>query len=254
MRKLLSLVFLALAIPGLAQAAGGSFPLDKAPIDLSNKESLQKGAKLFVNYCQGCHSLQYQRYNRVARDLGLTDEVVTNTLIFTGAKVGDTMKNAMQGALNASGKPEAKQWFGALPPDLSLIARSRGVDYLYTYLRTFYVDESRPLGVNNAVFPLVGMPHVLWELQGVQKAKIEEHKDRDGNVSHVITGFELIKKGKMTPAEYDVAMADLVNFLSYVGEPVQLERQRIGYWVLAFLALCIVVFYKLKKEFWRDVH
>ncbi|KAB2928608.1 MAG: cytochrome c1 [Candidatus Contendobacter sp.] len=237
-----------LALPGLSLAAGGEgYPLEKAPIDLHDKASLQKGAKLYVNYCMGCHSLEYQRYNRLARDIGLTDEQVQQNLIFTGAKVGDLMKNAMP-------KADAKIWFGVTPPDLTVISRSRGVDYLYTYLQTFYLDPTRPFGVNNAAFPNAGMPHVLWELQGMQKAVYEVHKDHDGNEAKVLKGFELVQPGSMSPPEFKEAMADLTNFLTYVGEPIQLERQKIGVWVLLFLALLTVVFYLLKKEYWKDVH
>jgi ubiquinol-cytochrome c reductase cytochrome c1 subunit len=237
-----------LALPGLTFAAGGSgYPLQKAPIDLTNHASLQKGAKLFVNYCMGCHSLDYQRYNRMARDIGLTDEQVKDNLIFTGAKVGDTMKNAMP-------KAAAKQWFGVTPPDLTLIARSRGVDYLYTYLQTFYQDPTRPFGVNNAAFPNAGMPHVLWELQGMQEPIYAMHKDAAGHEVKTLSGFKLAQAGSMSPPEFKEAMADLTNFLAYVGEPIKLERQRIGIWVLLFLALATVVFYLLKKEYWKDVH
>lgn len=237
-----------LALPGLCLAAGGGgYPLEKAPIDLHNKTSLQKGAKLFVNYCMGCHSLEHQRYNRLARDIGLTDDQVKENLIFTGAKVGDTMKNAMP-------KGEAKNWFGVTPPDLTLIARSRGEDYLYTYLLTFYEDPTRPFGVNNAAFPNAGMPHVLWELQGMQKAVFEKHKDAEGSEVKTLKGFEMSREGSMSPPEFKEAMTDLVNFLAYVGEPVQLERQRLGIWVLLFLGLLFVVFYLLKKEYWKDVH
>ena len=247
MKKIIvALVFMAL--PGLTVASGGEgFPLEKAPIDLHNKASLQNGAKLFVNYCMGCHSLEHQRYNRMARDIGLTDEQVKENLIFTGAKVGDTMKNAMR-------KSEAKGWFGVVPPDLTLIARSRGVDYLYTYLLTFYEDPSRPFGVNNAAFPNAGMPHVLWELQGMQKPIYEKHKNAEGHEVETLTGFELVQPGSMNPPQFKESMADLVNFLSYVGEPIKLERQRIGVWVILFLALAFVVFYLLKKEYWKDVH
>lgn len=237
-----------LALPALTLGAGGGgYPLETAPIDPHNKASLQKGAKLFVNYCMGCHSLEHQRYNRMARDIGLTDEQVKGNLIFTGAKIGDLMKNAMP-------KAEAKRWFGVTPPDLTLIARSRGVDYLYTYLQTFYLDPTRPFGVNNAAFPNAGMPHVLWELQGWQKPVYEVHKDHDGHETKVLKEFELVQPGSMSPPEYKEAMVDLVNFLAYVGEPIQLERQRIGIWVVLFLALATVVFYLLKKEYWKDVH
>ena len=237
-----------LALPGLSLASGGEgYPLEKAPIDLHNKASLQNGAKLFVNYCMGCHSLDYQRYNRMARDIGLTDAQVKENLIFTGAKVGDTMKNAMP-------KADAKRWFGVIPPDLTLIARARGVDYLYTYLQTFYQDPTRPFGVNNAAFPNAGMPHVLWQLQGMQKPIYAVHKNPEGHETKVLEGFELVQPGSMSPPEFKETVADLVNFLAYVGEPIQLKRQSIGIWVLLFLALTTVVFYLLKKEYWKDVH
>lgn len=248
MRRLISAIgFVTLLLPGLALAAAAGVPLDEAPIDLENDASLQRGAKLFVNYCLGCHSADYQRYNRLARDIGLTDEQVEKNLIFTGAKVGETMQNAMP-------RQQAKEWFGAPPPDLSLIARSRGVDWLYSYLRTFYLDEERPWGVNNAVFPAVGMPHVLWELQGWQVPVYETHEDTQGEEEKVITGFEIVVPGSMTPPEFDAAMGDLVNFLAYIGEPIQLERQRIGWWVLLYLIVAFAVFYPLKKEYWKDIH
>ncbi len=247
MKKIL-IAFALLALPGLTLASGGEgFPLEKAPIDLHNKASLQKGAKLFVNYCMGCHSLEHQRYNRMGRDIGLTDEQVKNNLIFTGAKIGETMKIAMP-------KADAKRWFGVAPPDLSVISRSRGVDYLYTYLLTFYQDSTRPYGVNNAAFPNSGMPHVLWELQGMQKPVYETHKDHDGNETKILKEFELVQPGSMSPPQYKEAVTDLVNFLAYVGEPIQLERQRVGIWVILFLGLAFVVFYLLKKEYWKDVH
>jgi ubiquinol-cytochrome c reductase cytochrome c1 subunit len=228
-------------------AGGGGYPLEHAHIDLENKPSLQRGATLFVNYCMGCHSAKYQRYNRMARDIGLTDEQVRENLIFTGAKVGDLMDIAMPTA-------DAKGWFGAAPPDLSVIARSRGEDYLFTYLQTFYLDETRPWGVNNAAFPSVGMPHVLWELQGWQKPVYETVKDASGHPHEVISGFEIVEPGTMTPPEFKAAMNDLVNFLTYVSEPVALERQRLGIWVLLYLIIAFVVFYFLKKEYWKDVH
>jgi ubiquinol-cytochrome c reductase cytochrome c1 subunit len=240
------LITLILSVPGFAFAAGGGYHNDHAPIDVSNKLSLQRGAQLFVNYCMGCHSAHFQRYNRLAKDLELPEELVQDNLILTaGTKIGETMKIAMP-------KAQAKEWFGAAPPDLSVIARSRGPDYLYTYLRTFYLDETRPWGVNNAAFPMVGMPHVLWELQGWQKP-IYETDPHDAS-KKVIAGFELVQPGSMTVPEFDRAMTDLVNFLSYIAEPVQLERKRIGIWVLLFLVLCFAVFYPLKKEYWKDVH
>lgn len=247
MKKIIiALAFLALPASSMA-ATGAGYPLQAAPIDLHNKASLQKGARLYVNYCMGCHSLEHQRYNRMARDIGLTEDQVRENLIFTNAKVGDLMKNAMP-------KTDAKRWFGVIPPDLTVIARSRGVDYLYTYLQTFYLDPTRPFGVNNAVFPNAGMPHALWELQGWQKPVYEVHKDQGGNEIKILKGFELVQPGSMSPPEFKEATADLVNFLAYVGEPIQLERQWIGIWVIVFLLIASVVFYLLKKEYWKDVH
>lgn len=242
MRKII-LSFLLVLLPSLTFASGDGGHLDRADIDLHNKQSLQRGAKLFVNYCLSCHSAQFQRYNRMARDIGLSDDQVIENLMFASDKVGNTMTVAMSRA-------DGKTWFGAPPPDLSLVARSRGVDWLYTYLRTFYVDETRPFGVNNLVFPSVGMPHVLWELQGVQKPVFK--KDEHGK--EVIDRLELVEPGKLTPAEYDRAARDLVSFLSYVGEPVQLERKSLGVKVILFLLVFLVVAYLLKKEYWKDVH
>ncbi len=240
--------FIALLIavlPAAGFAAGAGPTLDKANINLGDTESLQRGARLFVNYCLSCHSASFMRYNRIGRDLGLSDDVLKSNLMFTTDKVGDVMETAMPAQ-------DAKNWFGVTPPDLSVIARARGVDWLYTYLRGFYVDESRPFGVNNTVFPDVGMPHVLGELQGWQKPVYAEGKG-DG-AAKVIERMELVKPGTMTPAEYDSAVRDLVNFLAYMGEPAKLERQRIGIWVMVFLAVFFVVAYLLKKEYWKDVH
>lgn len=248
MKKLIiALAFLVVPAVSLAAGGHGDYPLQSAPIDQRNQASLQVGAKLFVNYCMGCHSLEHQRYNRMARDIGLTEEQVRENLIFTGAKIGETMRNAMP-------KNAAKQWFGVTPPDLTLIARSRGVDYLYNYMLTFYRDPTRPFGVNNLVFPNAGMPHVLWELQGMQEPIYAKHKDAAGNEVQVITGFKITEPGSMSPPEFKEAMADLTNFLAYVAEPIKLERQRIGIWVMLFLALMTAVFYLLKKEYWKDVH
>lgn len=257
-KTLVALVFLVL--PSLTLAAAGGFALHPAPIDLRDQASLQRGAKLFVNYCMGCHSLEHQRYNRLARDIGLTEEQVQQNLIFTGSvvqtpqsvtwtptKIGETMRNAMP-------KRAAKQWFGVTPPDLSLIARARGVNYLYTYMLTFYEDPTRPFGVNNAVFPNAGMPHVLWDLQGMQKPVYTTHQNAEGQEVKTLTGFELSRPGSMSASEYRAAMGDLVNFLSYVGEPIQLKRQQVGIWVLLFLLIAFGAFYALKKEYWKDVH
>ncbi len=242
MKKLI-VAFVLAALPVLGMASGAGPHLDKANIDLHDNASLQRGAKLFVNYCLSCHSAAYQRYNRMGKDIGLTDDQVKANLMLASDKVGDTMTIAMpQGG--------AKKWFGNPPPDLSVIARARGADYLYTYFKTFYIDEKRPFGVNNAVFPDVGMPHVLWELEGMKKAV----KKTDEHGTTVITGYEMVKPGKMSADEYDQAARDLTNFLVYTGEPVQLKRQQLGVYVLLFLFVFFIIAYMLKKEYWKDVH
>lgn len=246
MKKIIA-IFLVAVMPMLAQAAGGNVHLDKVDVDMGDKASLQHGAKLFMNYCLSCHSAQYMRYNRMAADLGIPEDLVKENLMFASEKIGETMTIAMS-------KDDAKAWFGTKVPDLSVIARSRGADWLYTYLRTFYVDESRPLGVNNATFKDVGMPHVLWELEGLKKPVYETHKGADGKDVKTITGYELVTPGKMTATEYDGAVRDLVNFLVYVGEPAKMQRYTIGIFVLIFLAFLFVVSYAMKKEFWKDVH
>lgn len=244
MKKFIIALLIAV-LPAASFAAGGGPKLDQANINLRDTESLQRGAKYFANYCLNCHSASFIRYNRIGRDLGLSDDVLRSNLMFTTDKVGDVMKTAMPADWS-------KDWFGVTPPDLSVIARARGVDYLYTYLRSFYLDESRPFGVNNTVFPDVGMPHVLWELQGWQKPVYAEGHGEGGQ--KVIERLELVKPGTMSPADYDAAVRDLVNFLAYVGEPAKLERQRIGIWVMVFLAVFFVIAYLLKKEYWKDVH
>jgi ubiquinol-cytochrome c reductase cytochrome c1 subunit len=246
MKKLI-ISFLIAVVPALGLAAGGGAHLDHADIDLSDQASLQRGAKYFVNYCLSCHSAKYQRYNRMAKDLGLTEEEVKNNLMFATDKIGDGMTIAMS-------SDQAATWFGNPPPDLSVITRARGVDWIYTYMRSFYLDDSRPFGVNNIVFPDVGMPHVLWEQQGLQKAVYKTEKDSAGNDTEVFDSFELVTPGSMSPEEYDVMARDLTAFLSYVGEPIQMERQRLGKWVLLFIAVFFVVAYLLKKEYWKDVH
>ncbi|BDU44265.1 cytochrome c [Vibrio nigripulchritudo] len=234
-------------LPSLAMAAGANVPLDKANNDLSDQASLQNGAKLFMNYCFGCHSAQYQRYERVATDLGIPIELMKEHLIFDPeVKVGSLMENSIP-------DKQAGNWFGAPPPDLTLVARVRGADWLYTYLRSFYADPSRPFGVNNVVFPSVGMPHVLEELQGIPTA-IYETKVVDGEEKQVVVGIETDGRGELSPTEYDSAVRDLVNFLEYSGDPVKLERHTMGWWVMAFLVLLTIVVVFLKKEYWRDVH
>lgn len=243
MKKLLFV--LALLVPNLLNAAGSNYPLDHADIDLTDKPSLQRGAQLFMNYCLGCHSMQYQRYQRTFADLGIPDELGQQYLQFTGEKVTDYISRSMT-------EEEAAVWFGAAPPDLTLVARVRGPDWLYTYLRTFYVDESRPFGVNNKVFPDVGMPHVLESLQGTPRISHTEAMV-DGQMVEQYAGIKA-SNGALTEAEFDQAMLDLVNFLEYTGEPARLQSEKIGKWVLVFIVVFGIFAYLLKKEYWRDAH
>ncbi len=245
MKKFIIALFMLLSTQ--AFASSGSIHLEEANVDLSDQASLQRGAKYFVNYCLSCHSAKHLRYSRMAQDLAIPPELVAENLMFTGEKIFDSMTITM--------RPEdAVNWFGVNPPDLSLIARSRGSDWLYTYLKSFYIDDSRPFGVNNLLFPDVGMPHVLADLQGLQRAVYKDVEDSEGNVRSVIAGLEIAQAGRMNTVEYDQAMHDLVNFMTYMGEPAKLERESLGGKVLAFIFLMIVIFYFLKKEYWKDIH
>jgi ubiquinol-cytochrome c reductase cytochrome c1 subunit len=229
-----------------AIASGPSIPLDKANNDLADKESLKKGFKTYINYCLGCHQLQYQRYNRTFVDLGIdTDDGIANYM-YTGENLGDHITNNMP-------EKDAASWFGSAPPDLTLEARLRSPDWIYTYLRSFYIDESRPFGVNNTVFKDVGMPHVLQDLQGVSTLTVSKNIDEHG-LEHEVSSLSPAMGGSLTAEEYDVVVRDLTNFLEYVGEPNKLERKALGYWVLAFLFFFFIISYFLKKEYWKDVH
>jgi len=235
----------------VAQASGGGYPLDHFPTEkLTNQAALQNGAKLFVNYCLNCHSAAFMRFNRL-RDIGLTEQQIKDNLLFTTEKVGETMKAAID-------PRQAKEWFGANPPDLTVIARSRagsggsGADYLYTYMRTFYPDAEKPTGWNNLVFPNVGMPHVLWELQGTRKP-VYDIKEEHGHEVQVFKGWEQATPGSMTPLQYDQAVGDLVSYLQWMGEPAQNDRVRVGVWVLLFLSLFTVITWRLNAAFWKDV-
>ena len=234
-------------LPTMAFAASGGVELQSANNDITDKASLQTVAKLFVNYCMGCHSLQYARFQRIGKDLGLTDDDLKEHLMFGTEKVGETMTIAMA-------QDDAERWFGVAPPDLSVIARARGTDWLYTYLLSFYLDPSRPLGVNNLVFKDVGMPHVLWEQQGWQKAVHKTETDAQGH-SHEVVKLELVNPADEEKAEqYEKDMRNLVNFLEYIGEPAKLERRSLGWKVLLFLLIFLVFSIALKKEYWRDIH
>ena len=247
-RYLLAALLGTLAVVGapaaLAASAEIAYPMEHFEGDLTNKPSLQSGFKLYVNYCLGCHSLKFQRYERTADDLGIPHDVAMEELVWTDQKIGDHITTAMDPEL-------AKNWFGAAPPDLTMVARVRGTDWIYNYLKTFYVDESRPLGVNNKVFPNVGMPHVLAELQGVQveACGADHDPEKPCEKLEVEAG-----SGLMSAEEYDQAIYDLTNFLDYVGEPMRLERQRTGVFVLLFLVVLGCFTYLLNREFWKGIH
>jgi len=216
---------------GVALSADSSYHLDKAKINLDDEQSLQRGARNFINYCLNCHSANYMRYNRLA-DIGLSDDVIKENLLFTADKTGELMDINMDSS-------EAKKWFGANPPNLTVTARSRGKDWIYSYLRTFYVDDSRELGWNNLVYPNAAMPHVLWELQGIQN--LEDNK------------LKLNKPGLLSTEEYDQFVLDTTNYMVFMSEPAKLVRHKIGYYVIGFLLILLILVINLKKEFWKDV-
>jgi ubiquinol-cytochrome c reductase cytochrome c1 subunit len=251
MRKLTFALLIAF-LPALALAAGPAVSLDPMEPDHTNKASLQRGAALFMNYCMGCHATEYARYKRVAEDTGIDQELFEDNLIFTGAKIGELMKNAM----NAD---QAADWFGVAPPDLTLVARVRGDDWLYSYFRGFYQDDTRPFGVNNVVFNNVGMPHVMVNEQGLCAVAphIGEGASVDplsGDVRNADACPEYAIEGSMEAAEFDRAMYDLTNFLSYMADPVKVERERLGIFVLIFVAIFFIFAWLLNREYWKDVH
>lgn len=268
------IIFLSLLLSSFVHAASGhDVHLDHVEIDLTDKASLQRGAKTFINYCMGCHSAELHRYERAAKDLGIPPELFKKHLLFThgeqgNGQIGDLMEIAMK-------KEDAEKWFGVAPPDLSLMTRlkgpgSRGPDYVYTFLRSFYIDgdEARPWGVNNVVFPNTAMPHVLLDLQGEQRkvcAQVPVEAENGGVKRDPETGKDITEEncdvieltpntGKLSVKEYDLMVKDLVNFMTYVGDPSRVERHRIGVYVLLFLALLFVFAYLLKREYWKDVH
>ncbi|MFL9926592.1 cytochrome c1 [Herbaspirillum lusitanum] len=253
MKLLKRLIATLVLLPAIAYANEAGFALDRAPDRTKDVSALQNGAKLFVNYCLNCHSASSMRYNRL-RDIGLSDDQIKNNLLFTGEKVGDLMKITMLPA-------DAKAWFGATPPDLSVIARAKasdagsGGDWIYTYLRSYYKDDTRPTGWNNMVFPNVGMPHVLWELQGVRTAKYVDEKDPhdESKTIHKFDRFEQARPGKMSAIEYDNAVADLVGYLEWMAEPAQNTRKRLGVWVLLFLGVFLVLAWRLNASYWKQV-
>jgi len=252
MKKIITAILFSICAGGVFAAGGASVPLDHINTDIRDQPSMQRGLALFTNYCFGCHSLEYSRYERSANDLGIPNEIFEENLLDGEAKIGELMGIAMD-------KDQAKVWFGSAPPDLTLTARLRGADWLYSYLRGFYADPKRPYGVNNVVFKDVGMPHVLAGLQGLCAKAPELGIDPEvdplsGNIVKS-SGCEVYAtEGSMTPDEYDEAIYDLVNYLEYVGEPSRVESERLGLYVLLFLVFLFVFVYFLNKEYWRDIH
>ena len=228
-----TIISITIIISSTLSFASESIKLQKAPIDLNDEISLQRGARNFVNYCLNCHSASYMRYNRLT-DIGLTEDLIKNNLLFTSDKVGDPMSISMKYS-------DAKKWFGAAPPNLSVTARSRGADWIYSYLRGFYRDSSRNMGWNNTVYQNSAMPHILWELQG------EQHIDLETN------DLKLAIPGKLSPKEYDQFVGDITNYMVFMSEPGQQKRRQIGYYVLAFLFLLLVLTINLKKEYWKNI-
>ena len=251
MKKLILTVMLAFGVVAGAQASGGEeVHWDKAPSRTNDLPALQNGAKLFVNYCLNCHSAAFMRFNRL-QDIGISEQQIKDNLLTVSDKVGDVMKAPIDAK-------EAKEWFGSVPPDLTLIARSRaghggtGADYLYTYMRTFYRDADKPTGWNNLAFPNVGMPHALWELQGDREPQWATQTSH-GHEVKVFKGWKQVSPGAMTPQQYDEAVGDLVGYLQWMAEPAQNHRVRIGAWVLLFLGLLLVIFWRLNAAFWKDI-
>jgi len=255
MKKLIALLLASLGLVGAAQASSGGIEWDKFPKEkMSDMASLQHGAKLFVNYCLNCHAAAFMRYNRM-RDIGLSEADIKNNLLFAADKVGETMKVSLD-------PKDAKAWFGANPPDLTVIARSRadgakgsGADYLYTYMRNFYRDDTKATGWNNLAFPSVAMPHVMWELQGQRVAKFEEVADPHDHEkkTHVFAGYQQLTPGTLTERQYDEAVADLVAYLQWMGEPAQGQRFQLGVIVLIFLSFLTVFAWRLNAAYWKDV-
>jgi ubiquinol-cytochrome c reductase cytochrome c1 subunit len=251
-KLLLSLAFSLAAAVSMAPAHAASEGIhwDKAPNLTNDLPALQSGAKLFVNYCLGCHSAAFMRFNRL-RDIGLTEQQIKDNLLFTTDKVGDTMKAAVD-------PKQAKEWFGGVPPDLTLVARSRaghggtGADYLYTFLRTFYRDPTKATGWNNLAFPNVGMPHALWQLQG-EREPVFDTREEHGHEVKTFSGWKQVTPGSMTPVQYDQAVAELVGYLQWMAEPEQNSRVRVGVWVLLYLLLFTVIAWRLNAAFWKDV-
>ncbi|MGI9270177.1 MAG: cytochrome c1 [Woeseiaceae bacterium] len=232
------------ASPGMA--ASGGAELQKADIDPSGIPSLQRGARNFMNYCSGCHSAQYVRFNTIGKYLELSEDDLVENLMFNADKTFETIRATMPAE-------DAERWYGTAPPDLSLMARSKGTDYIYTFLKSFYLQEASPTGVDNIAMPATSMPHVLWELQGYQKAVFSEHTEAGETTLH-FDGFEQVTEGSLDADDYDDFVRDTVNFLTFIAEPIRSERRKIGTWVIMYLLVFLIIAYMLKKQIWKDVH
>lgn len=243
MRKIALGLILGL-ISGMSFAAGGGGDLMDAKVDVSDQNSLQRGAKLFANNCMGCHSAEYVRWNALPEGLGVPMETVEETLVYGSYTPGDKMNIAMRGS-------EASDWFGAEPPDLSLTARSRGADWVYTYLNSFYRDPDASIGWNNTLLENSSMPHVLWRLQGVPEAQYEEV---GGELQTAGISVPDGQRGPLSESEYHQATRDITNYMAFLAEPVRAKRQEIGVWVIGFLVIFTILAYLLKREYWRDIH
>lgn len=247
LRKFASVLVLAATfVTGQSMAAGAKVALEPAEIEPDNIFSLQRGARNFMNYCSGCHSAQYVRYNTIGKHLELSEVQLIDNLMFNADKTFETIQASMPSA-------DAKRWYGVAPPDLSLTARAKGVDYVYNFLKGFYVEADSPTGVNNLVLAGTSMPHVLWELQGYQTANFSEHENEDGSVTTTFNGFEMLSPGSMSSEDYDDFVRDTVNFLAYIAEPIRSDRRTLGVWVLMFLIFFYILASMLKKQIWKDV-
>lgn len=233
--------------PQVMASSGGETHMEKADIDLDNVSSLQRGARNFMNYCSGCHSAQYVRYKTIGKYLGLSEEQLIDNLMFNADKTFETIQTSMPST-------DAKRWYGVAPPDLSLMARAKGADYVFNFLKGFYVSDNSPTGVDNLVLAGTSMPHVLWELQGYQTAHFSEHSNEDGSTTTSFEGFEALSAGTMDAEDYDNFVRDTVNFLAYIAEPVRSDRRKLGVWVLMFLIFFFVLASMLKKQIWKDVN
>ncbi len=244
--SMMALAVCLISTQGMA-SSGGATHMEKADIDLDNVPSLQRGARNFMNYCSGCHSAQYVRYKTIGKYLGLSEEQLIDNLMFNADKTFETIQTSMPSA-------DAKRWYGVAPPDLSLMARAKGADYIFNFLKGFYVADDSPTGVDNLVLAGTSMPHVLWELQGYQTAHFSEHSNEDGSMTTSFEGFEALSAGAMDAEDYDDFVRDTVNFLAYIAEPVRSDRRKLGVWVLMFLVFFFILAAMLKKEIWKDVN